>query len=261
MKSFAALLALISLVCSSTLAAELQPLMTTPGKVIVSEDFAGETIPKTFRPTGPREAFRIVDGGLEIGFVPDQEKSTHGVFATPVHNLSMAFSVKFEKPGSLFIGVDGYKESYKGNTHLTRFALTPERMVWDQKRGGPESKKAVGEAMKAARAAKQPLPKPTPEQLADPNYFRTEELAAKPIDCAVGKWHEVLLEVNGNELVAQVDGQTLVATATENDSMKNRIGIGMTGRATILIDNVRIWENTRRADWDAVKAKLTASGR
>ncbi|HSI62123.1 MAG TPA: hypothetical protein VLE43_03365, partial [Candidatus Saccharimonadia bacterium] len=149
----------------------------------------------------------------------------------------------------------GFKESFKGNTHLVRFSLTPERIAWDQHRGGPESKHAVSEAVKAARAARQPLPKGTPEQLTDPNFFRIEELASRTIKCAVGEWHEVLLEVSGNELVAQVDGEKLFATALEADSMKNRIGVGLTGRGTVLIDRVRISENTRRPDWEKVKAE------
>ena len=38
--------------------------------------------------------------------------------------------------------------------------------------------------------------------------------------------------------------------------MKNRIGLGLTGHGTVLINRVRISENTRRADWEQVKAKL-----
>jgi hypothetical protein len=174
------------------------------------------------------------------------------------HDLTLGVAMKFAVPGTLYIGVDGYKEQFKGNTHLVRFSLAPDRMAWDQHRGGPESKHAVGEAMKAARAAKQPLPTPTTEQLADPNHFRIEELASRPMTCAVGEWHHILLEVSGNELVAQVDGQKLAATAAEADAMKCRIGFGLTGRGTVLIKDLRISENQRRADWEEVKAKLAA---
>jgi hypothetical protein len=38
--------------------------------------------------------------------------------------------------------------------------------------------------------------------------------------------------------------------------MKNRIGLGLTGRGTVLIDDVTITENTRRPDWEQLKAKL-----
>jgi hypothetical protein len=41
--------------------------------------------------------------------------------------------------------------------------------------------------------------------------------------------------------------------------MKNRLGIGLTGRATALVDDFRVWENERRPDWEQVKAKLAAS--
>jgi hypothetical protein len=174
------------------------------------------------------------------------------------HDLTVAFAMKFVAPGTLYLGVDGYKEQFKGNTHLVRFSLAPDRMAWDQHRGGPESKQAVGEAMKAARAAKQALPTPMAGQLADPSFFRIEELAARPVTFAVGEWHHVLLEISGNELVAQVDGQKLAATAAEADSMKNRIGFGLTGRGTVLLKDLRISESQRRADWQEVKAKLAA---
>lgn len=164
--------------------------------------------------------------------------------------------MKFTASGALYIGVDGYKESFKGNTHLVRFSLTPERIAWDQHRGGPEQKHATSEANRAARAAKQSLPPPTAAELADPDHFHIEALTSKKITCAVGEWHEVLLEVSGNELVAQMDGETLFATALEADSMKNRIGVGLTEHGTVLIDRVRISENTRRADWAEVKAWL-----
>jgi hypothetical protein len=137
-----------------------------------------------------------------------------------------------------------------------RFSVTPDHIAWDQHRGGPESKHAVSAAVQAARAAKQPLPKGTPEQLTDPNFFRIEPIATHPFNCTVGEWHDVLIEVSGNELVAQVDGEKLFATALEADSMKNRIGVGLTGRGTVLIDRVRISENTRRADWEQQVERL-----
>jgi len=228
---------------------------------LVREEFSGNAVPATFHTLKTPDSFSVVEGALQFITQPGQQNATHGAFMVKSHNLTVAFSVKFVKPGTLYVGIDGYKEAFKGNTHLARFSLSPQRIAWDQHRGGPESKRAVGEAMKAARAAKQPLPKPSAEQLADPTFFRIEELATKPIECPVGEWHQVLLEVNGNDLVAQVDGQTLVATSTEADAIKNRIGIGMTGRGTLLIDNIHIWENIRRADWEGVKAKLSAEAK
>jgi hypothetical protein len=241
--------------------AEPLPLMTITGKTLVSEDFDGAAIPPTFRTLRTPGSFRVADGALDLVSKPGQEHATHGAFMVRARDLTITFSVKFLNPGTVYVGVDGYKEEFQGNTHLVLFSLTPERVAWDQHRGGPESKRAVGEAAKAARAAKQPVPKATAEQLADPTFFRIEELAAKPIVCGVGDWHRVLLEVNGNDLVAQVDGQALLAVSTVADATKNRIGVGLTGRATVLIDNVRVWENSRRADWEQVKASLALSAR
>ncbi len=227
---------------------ELRPLITTTGKVLVSEDFSGAEVPAVFRTLESAGSFSIVEGALQAVSRAGQKSSTHGVIVTKARDLTLSFAVKFIKPGALYIGVDGYKETFKGNTHLVRFQLTPERMAWDQHRGGPDSKHAVGEAMKAARAAKQALPKATAEQLADPDFFRIEALASKEIVCATNEWHEVMIEVSGNELAAQMDGEKLLATAAEADAMKSRIGFGLTERGTVLIDRVRIYENTPRKD-------------
>lgn len=252
--SFLLALALVSL--ATVRAAEPQPLLTTTGKSLLTEDFSGTDIPKTFRTLESTASFSIVDGTLQAVSRAGQASSTHGVFMVKAHDLTMAFAVKFTDPGSLFIGVDGFKESFKGNTHLVRFSIWPDHIAWDQHLGGPESKHAVSAAVQAARAAKQPLPKGTPEQLADPNFFRIAEITSRPFKCSIGEWHDVLIEVSGNELVAQVDGEKLFATALEADSMKSRIGVGLTGRGTVLIDRVRLSENTRRADWEQVKAAL-----
>lgn len=257
MKPICTLFAMLCTFGSLAPAAELQPLMTTPEKSLLSESFSGDAIPAAFRTLQTPDAFRVADGNLQILWKPEQKRATHGAFYVKGQNLTVALSVKFEKTGTLYIGIDGYKEAFKGNTHLVRFSLSPERMAWDQHRGGPESKHAVSEAARAAREAKQPIPQATKEQLADPTFFRIEDLTNQPIECAVGQWHQVMLEVNGNDLVAQVAGKTLVAVSTEAEGMKNRIGIGLTGRVTALVDDVRIWENTRRPDWESVKAKLT----
>ncbi|MDB6004028.1 MAG: hypothetical protein JWR15_1015 [Prosthecobacter sp.] len=227
---------------------ELRPVISTTGKVLVSEDFSGAEIPSVFRTVESAASFSIVEGALQAVSRAGQKQSTHGVIVSKAHDLTLSFAVKFTQPGALYIGVDGYKEEYKGNTHLVRFELTPERMTWDQHRGGPESKHAVGEAMKAARAAKQELPKATAAQLADPNFFRIETIASKAITCAANEWHEVMIEVSGNELAAQMDGEKLLATAAFADAMKSRIGFGLTKGGTVLIDRVRIYENTARKD-------------
>ncbi len=250
---------IILLLTCATRGAELSPLLTTPGKVLLTEEFTGSEIPPTFRTLDSAASFSIVDGALQAVSRAGQERSTHGVFMVKAHDLTMSFAMKFVAPGVLYIGVDGYKEEFKGNTHLVRFSVNPEHMAWDQHLGGPEQKHAVSEANRAARAAKQPIPKATPEQLADPDRFWIQGLASRTIKCATGEWHQVMIEVSGNELVAQVDGNVVVATAKFADAMKNRIGVGFTERGTVLIDHVRITENTRREDWEQVKTKLAAA--
>jgi hypothetical protein len=65
------------------------------------------------------------------------------------------------------------------------------------------------------------------------------------------------VEVNGPEVVVQVDdGAPLVATSPVLDAGKSRVVFLVGGAATALIDRVKVWENSPRADWGERKAKL-----
>lgn len=237
-----------------------QPLLTAFGKVIVREDFSGAGIPKSFVPLGQPKAFSVVDGALQIVSEAGQTSAPFAVVKLPAHDVAMSFSVKFTKAGMFFVAIDGHSEAFGGNTHLVRLMITPTGIVWDQKRGSPESKKAITIENKKARKDGQKIPTPTAEQLADPKYYRTEELAKKAVNFGIGEWHQVLIEISGDDLVAQVDGQgALLARATVADADKSRAAFEISGRGTVLIGNVRISEATRRADAEQVKQKLNAT--
>ena len=107
---------------------EQQSLMTTPGKTLVSEGFPGDTMPATFRTLATPASFRVVEApGDSFATGPGARNAC--AFMVKAHDLTVAFSVKFIKAGTLYIGVDGYKEEFKGNTHLVRFALTRSACV------------------------------------------------------------------------------------------------------------------------------------
>ncbi|MFA5194151.1 MAG: LamG domain-containing protein, partial [Verrucomicrobiia bacterium] len=123
-------------------------------------------------------------------------------------------------------------------------ALGNKFAALQQDRGSLESKKAqAAEKAKAAKEGRKPAP-PTQEQLADPKFYRTETLDRKPTKLDDGQWHHVLVEMRGNEAVAQVDGVVLRAKGTVFDAKKSRLVflIGLSG--TMLIDDVKVWENS-----------------
>ncbi|MBI5818388.1 MAG: hypothetical protein HZA88_05325 [Verrucomicrobia bacterium] len=243
MKHIAWLLFLALVAPLSLSAAEPVLLLTKPGKVLLSEDFSGASLPAKWQPGGRPKSFSIVDGVLQGVCPPDDG---HGpAIGVPIEgrNLTIQFSVKMAKPGLVLFLVDG-ESQFGGTAHLLRVALGNKFAALQQDRGSLESKKAqAAEKAKAAKEGRKPAP-PTPEQLADPKFYRTETLDRKPAKLDDGQWHHVLIEMRGNEAVAQVDGVVLRATGTVFDAKKSRLVflIGLSG--TMLIDDVKVWENS-----------------
>ena len=231
-------------------AAEPQPLMTTTGKTLVSEDFSAPGLPKTWDARSAPQCFSVVDGALRCDSGLAKEHTPFVVVRLPAHDVTVRFSAKFEKAGTIFLAVDGHSDAFGSNTHLIRLALTPTQATLDQKRGSPESKAAITVLNRKARADGEKIAQPTAGQLADASFYRTEELAVKPVNFGVGEWHDVLFEVSGNDLVLHFDDQPpIIAKATVADAAKSRLVFMVSGRGAALFKNVRASENTRRADW------------
>jgi hypothetical protein len=209
-----------------------------PGKLLLSEDFSGASLPAKWQPGGRPKSFSIVDGALQGVCSLDDN---HGpAISVPIEgrNLTIQFSVKLAKPGMVLFLVDGDSQ-FGGTAHLLRVALGAKFAALQQDRGSLESKQAQA----AEKAKGHKLAPPTKEQLADPKFYRTEMLDRKTVNIADGKWHRVLVEIRGNEAVAKVDDVVLRATGTVFDVTKSRIVflIGLAG--TMQIDNVKVWDN------------------
>ncbi|MCX6898742.1 MAG: LamG domain-containing protein [Verrucomicrobia bacterium] len=231
------------LLAAMTLSAkEPVPLMTKPGKELLNEEFSGASLPAKWQPGGRLKSFSIVDGALQGVCAPDD---SHGpAICVPVEgrNITVGFSVKFAKPGLVLFLVDG-ESKFGGTAHLLRVALGGKFAALQQDRGSLESKQAqAAEKAKAAKEYRKPAP-PTKEQLANPKFYRTEMLDRKETKLDDGQWHRVLVEICGNDAVAQVDGIVLRATGSVFDEKKARLYflIGMSG--TMLIDDVKVWES------------------
>lgn len=237
-------------------AIEPQPVMTVPGKLLLSQEFSGPTLPVGWQPGGPPGSFSIVDGVLRGVCAPGD---SHGPsFGAPIRgrNVTIQFAMKYVQPGNFLFLLDG-ESQFGGAAHLLRVGLGPKVAVLQQDRGSTKSKLAQKmEKDLAAKAGRKP-PTPTPEQLADPQFYRTERLAMQPRAITDGQWHHALVEVSGSEVVVQVDdGPPMLATSPVMDAEKSRVVFLVGGAATALIDDVKVWENSPRADWSERKAQL-----
>lgn len=242
--------------CFAASASEPKPLMTEPGKLLLSEDFSAASLPKNWQPGGRPNSFKIADGALQGVCAPDD---SHGpAVGVPLtgRNLTIAFSMKYVKSGNFLFLLDGDSQ-FGGQAHLLRVGLSANGVAIQQDSGSTDSKlaqkKERDQAVKEGRKA----PQPTKEQLADPKFYRTERLGFERANCADAQWHHLLIEQHGNEVLVKVDDKiTLLGAGTVIDAKKSRIVFLVGGAGTALIDNVKVWENSLRPDWSTTKAKL-----
>jgi hypothetical protein len=222
---------------------ELKPQLAQLGKLLLEENFPGAALPPEWKPGGRANSFSVVDGALRGVAQPDD---AHGpAISAPIdgHNVTVAFRMKFAEPGYFLFLIDGDSQ-FGGQAHLLRFALAFGQEQLAQDRGTPASHAAQGAARAAAQKAGTKLPTPSPEELADPKFYRTESLAKQPAKTADGEWHEVLIELVGNDALAQMDDlPPMRGKGTVLDAKKSRIVFLVGSSGTVLVSNVRVWEN------------------
>jgi hypothetical protein len=240
---------------NSRAADELRPRITRPVKSLLDETFPNSTLDKPWEPGGRPGSFSIVDGALQGVAKPDDHHGPSIAVPLSGQNFTIGFRFKYAKPGYFLFLLDG-ESQFGGAAHLLRVSLAPGQTAIQQDRGEPASHIAQGKAKREAEKSGRVLPVPTREQLADPKFYRVEKLASQPAKTGDGQWHQVLIEQHGNEVLVQVDDQPpLPATGTVLDSRKSRIVFLVGQSGTVLVDDVKVWENTRQPKSPSAAAK------
>lgn len=214
-------------------------VFATEPRILLEESFSGPKLPANWAPGGRPGSFSIVDGALRGVAQPDD---SHGpAIGVPIeaHDVSVQFRVKFASKGYFLFLIDG-DSAFGGQAHLLRFVLDGSFMQLAQDRGSLESKAAQKVEKDAAAKAGTKPPAPTRDQLADPKFYRTESLAREAAK-AGDKWHQVKIEVHGNDVTAQVDALApLHGKATVLDVKKSRIVFLVGQSGDIRVDDVKV---------------------
>ena len=85
---------------------------------------------------------------------------------------------------------------------------------------------------------------------------KLEVLDKVPLQLAAGTWYVLLLEVQGNNIVASIDGkQTAFGTGERIDVDKTSVQLRISGES-VAFRNLRVWEATPANAWEATKAKI-----
>ena len=215
--------------CSSTFAGEL-----------IHEDFTAAGLPKGWTTGGRANSWTVVEGALQGVCAKDDD---HGpaVFAPLAgRDLALSCKVKLDEKGNCLMLVDG-ESAFGGSAHLLRVSIYGNTLALAQDRGTPESHIQQGKLRAALAKEGKKVPPPTAEQLADPQFYRTERLASIPLQAQPGTWIKLDVTLKGNDVTVVVnDTQKLSAQGTVFDVAKSRLVFLIGQGKKLQIDDVRV---------------------
>jgi hypothetical protein len=214
--------------CTSTFAGEL-----------IHEDFSAAGLPKGWTTGGRPNSWTVVDGMLQGVCAKDDD---HGpaVFAPLAgRDLAVSCKVKLDEKGNCLMLIDG-ESAFGGSAHLLRVSIYGNTLAIAQDRGTPQSHITQGKLRAALTKEGKKVPPPTAEQLADPQFYRTQRLASAPLQAQPGAWIKLDVSLRGNDVTVTVnDKQKLTALGTVFDVAKSRLVFLVGQGRKLWIDEVR----------------------
>jgi hypothetical protein len=87
---------------------------------------------------------------------------------------------------------------------------------------------------------------------------KVEVLDRKAVAIKPGVWHSIIIELNGKEMLASLDGEHVAFGS--HDALANpkgNIGLTVAGESVSFKD-FKMWEAEPKGDWEAMRAKLVA---
>jgi hypothetical protein len=207
---------------------------------LIHEDFTADGLPKGWT-TGGRANSWTVAGGTLQGVCAKEDDHGPAVFA-PLegHDLAASYKLKLDEKGNCLMLIDG-ESAFGGSAHLLRVSVYGNTLTLAQDRGAPKSHLDQGAAKAAAKKKGATVPPPTPEQLADPQFYRTERLAGAALQAKPGEWIKLDVALKGNDVEVTInDTQKLTAKGTVFDVAKSRLVFLVGQGKKVWIDDVRV---------------------
>lgn len=233
-------------------AADAQHSLATPGKLLFEDDFArAEMTPKWKVGKG---FFTLKDGVVTAAENPDDK---HGAYAYVQPNfvfkdIVVEYSAKFEggKACHLMINDSKYKEAHAGHILRATLFATPAKVdVADYKFGS--MKNEIFDKMKD--------PATTTEEKTKLRASIKDKQAAFKTDADLTQWHQVRVEIAGDEILVSLDGKPAAYLKSQgiDHPTKNAIGFEIAGKASNF-KSMKIWEATPSPDWTAKREAVVA---
>jgi len=197
----------------SVKAGELEPILGKKGRLLLEEEFAGQTLPTGW--TVKAGKLRVADGTLRAS--QDREAGKLGLFSReqPMQDAVIQLDFKFDGARGINVSVNPSPGELTKHGHLYSVMISPR--MWNITEHNDKSdRKSQSKALATARE--------TFEQ---------------------GRWYTLLIENKGGEVVAHVEGkQPLRASSPDFKVKKPGLEFRVSGRDNdeVSFDNLKVWE-------------------
>lgn len=192
-------------------------LMTTRGAVLFSDDFS-QPLSKDWQ--AGKGKWEVVDGSIRGSELKADQHGAVRRHALPAQNVVIQYSFKLEGARATTLSINDAKG------HCCRVAINANGLTLnkDSHDKNQTDKSAI---------------------------LQKKEVAIKP-----GQWHTLVVEIQGNEMVACLDGQS-VAWGTHESINVPKKNLGLTvGGESVSFKDLRVWVALPNPGWESTRAKL-----
>ncbi|MEQ2010239.1 MAG: hypothetical protein ABMA26_25930 [Limisphaerales bacterium] len=209
----ASLLLTATFLASSVLAADLEPKLGKRGVLLMEEKFDGKELPKNWNKNTGK--LTVADGVLKASEVAADMHAAAFRRPLPLQDAAIFVKFRFEGAKMFHVGFDPAPGELKKKGHLFSlvFTATGWNLTEHVDKADPKSTNKV--------------------------------LAKATTTFEKGRWYELLLEVKGDDVLAQIAGmEPLRATSRDFHVKKPGLVFRTGGKDTdeVHLDEVRVWE-------------------
>lgn len=202
-----------ALIAASAFAAELTPKLGKKGDLLLEEKFDGKELPKNWnRNTGK---LTVADGVLKASEVAADMHAAAFRRPLPLEDAIIFVKFRFEGAKMFHVGFDPAPGELKKKGHLFSVIVTPTSWNITEHNDKADSQST------------------------------NKALAKATASFEKGRWYELLLEVKGDDVLAQINGmEPLRATSKDFHVKKPGLVFRTGGKDTdeLHLDEVRVWE-------------------
>jgi hypothetical protein len=208
---------------------DVKPLLTKPGKLLFREDFT------------------------EVPHLRDKQSKTRGGW--------MSGKGKWEIQDGVLVGAEKPEENHGGMLTKPRLAFHNASIQVSFRLDGAKGITLDANSFELGRivaASVSSTELTLSRSLAGGDKLEVLDKATLKLEA--GTWYTLLLEMQGREIAASVDGQVAFGAGERIDVDKTSVQFRLRGESAAL-KNLRVWETTPADTWEATKAKLLEARR